>query len=125
MEQEKIESPKRKRGRPKSPPNAICTQCGKPFHRPPSQQRTKLLFCSHKCSGFYYGTAHINTPEMRKQRSINMMGSNNPRWVGGEIIARGKKLIRNPSHPRAWVNGYVPEKYLTDENLMPPLPDKK
>lgn len=109
---------KRGRGRPKAAPNCVCPVCGKEFHRSPSQQRTKKVFCSHKCAGKFHGTDHMNTPEQREKRSKAWRGPNNPQWKGGVIEKKRRGceteiLIRDPDHKYAWKsNGYTPLKYI-------------
>lgn len=54
--------------------------------------------------------------ELRKVRSLRMMGSKHPRWNGGKTLhGKGYILIRNPNHPNASISGYVPEHRLVME----------
>jgi len=117
MKEIRVEA-KRRRGRPKAVPSLECPYCGEMFHRSPSQRRTHLVFCSHRCSASYYGTFHMNSPKQRKERSKRMRGYKNPNWRGGKIYTpNGEVLIRIPHHPRARKSGYVFEKYLHFEAL--------
>jgi len=102
-------------------PNTSCDYCRAPIYRRPNvlaKNATKA--CSHRCSNMLRPHPQLYTADAIAKRAEKMTGASNPAWKGGSYIepAKGYRMVRMPSHPRARSNGYVLEHILIAEQML-------
>ena len=94
-------------------PNVICTQCGKPFYKKPSQivKSKHGNFCSRECLNLWKQVAYSGSGN----HQYGLKGRLNASYAGDEIQQKNMNqiddLIYCPNHPRASQSGRV-RKYI-------------